>query len=144
MAGSVSSSLIGSLTQNILGSIGKFFGLAGDPNSKSVLFQALGIGGVGATKYLYGARDFEYELQYYPGLAVYLVKMLKKRKCPYSLDRLITMSNTVLIQVSKTGNRGSVVFIGPGKRLIYDLILIGADLIHIKDEMEILASGGAE
>lgn len=145
---SVSESVILELIKNlVLSGLGRYLGvdLANSHLPKSGKGSAIaGVLGVGAgsVSHTYKIQEFKSEIQDLTDFKLNLSKLLRKRKSPYDLNTLIGLSSKVMIQISQDVNKGSIIFVDKGQKLLFSLILIGMDLQLIKDDLFFLASGG--
>lgn len=145
---SISESVIDSLVQNLVRSLGQSYGLTLGSNdtsgstSQTMLLRALGVG-TNSDKFIYKTLTFKQLLREYPEFKQEIVKMLRKRKCPYTLDELFRTSLNVIVQCNKTASKASILFVGYRRLLIYSLIIIGFEFSRCRDELMLFATGNA-
>lgn len=146
---SISESVIDSLVQNLVRSLGQSYGLTLGPTnttgttSQSLLLRTLGVG-TNSDKFIYRTIDFKRLLSDYPDFKSEIVKMLRKRKCPYTLNELLRTSVNVIVQCNKTASKASILFVGYRRLLLYSLIIIGFEYSRCRDELIVFSTGEAD
>jgi hypothetical protein len=147
---SISESVILELIKNlVLSGLGRYLGIDlanSHPSQKGKGSAIAGVLGVGtrSVNHTYKIQEFKSEIQDLTDFKLGLAKLLRKKKSPYDLNTLFGLSSKIIIQLSQDVNKGSIIFVDKGQKLLYSLILIGMDLQSIKDDLFFLASGGSK